>query len=311
MQKPNSDYENELFIFSIATIIFQINKRAYMYRAGEKRHQFIEVALSILEMEIEMTRSAMVNYHVHKEERQAFELDAGGIAGNLVWPEIAATEVNLFDLRNDAKSVSFVDDAVEFASLPSAVVNFDGNEWSETYNAELTQLLTKKLGAKEVIIFDHTVRVDDPGATRKPARNVHSDYSEDGAKQRLIDLLGQERAEEWNKGHFAFINVWRPVENPINSAPLGFVRPSSVDPKDWILLDLIYPNRKGQIMGLVGSETHEWVYRSRMTPDEVVFFNIYDNRGMPSIAHSALDLVEDSSVNTIRKSIESRTLVRY
>ncbi len=259
-----------------------------------------------------MTRSALVNYHVHKDTRQAFELDVGGIVGNLISPELAPTRVELIDTRTAASTISFAEDGVEFASRPSAVESFsDTGEWRPTYDAELTQLLTEKLGAQEVVIFDHTVRVDDPDAVRKPARNVHSDYSSDGAQQRLIDLLGEDGAENWNAGHFAFINIWRPVAYPINSAPLGFVRPSTVDPEDWILLDLIYPDRNGQIMGLVGNPRHEWIYQSRMTPDEVVFFNIYDNRGRPSVAHSALDMVEDESVTTIRKSIESRTLVRF
>lgn len=77
------------------------------------------------------------------------------------------------------------------------------------------------------------------------------------------------------------------------------------------MLDLIYPDRQGQILGLARNPEHEWLYQSRMTPDEVAFFNIYDNRGRPSIAHSALDMVEDQCVTSIRKSIESRTLVRY
>ena len=64
-------------------------------------------------------------------------------------------------------------------------------------------------------------------------------------------------------------------------------------------------------MGLVANEDHEWVYRSEMRPDEVAFFNIYDNRGLPSVAHSALDMIENPAVTTIRQSIESRTLVRY
>ncbi|MEP2030608.1 MAG: CmcJ/NvfI family oxidoreductase [Paracoccaceae bacterium] len=258
-----------------------------------------------------MAHTATVNYHVHKDERQAFELDAGGIVGNLISPELASTQVQLTDMRRSAKAVRLAHDAVEFASVPSVVEEFSGESWKETYDRELTQLLTDRLGARDVVIFDHTVRVDDPDATRKPARNVHSDYSEDGAKQRLTDLLGAEKASEWSEGHYAFLNVWRPVDRPINSAPLGFVRPSSVDPADWILLDLIYPDRKGQILGLAGNPAHEWLYQSKMTPDEVAFFNIYDNRGLPSIAHSALDMVEDPSVTTIRKSVESRTLVRY
>jgi len=89
------------------------------------------------------------------------------------------------------------------------------------------------------------------------------------------------------------------------------VRPSSVEDTDWILIDLIYPDRVGHIMGLAANERHEWLYQAKMTPDEVALFNIYDNRGLPSIGHSALDMVEDNTVHSIRKSIESRTLVRY
>ncbi len=258
-----------------------------------------------------MARTATVNYHVHKDEQQAFELDAGGIVGKLISPELAPTQVPLSDMRTSTRAVCFAQDAVEFAKVPSAVKGFSGHDWEGTYTQELERLLTDKLNALEVLVFDHTVRVDDPDATRKPARNVHSDYSKDGAQQRLIDLVGAERAEDWSNGHYAFVNVWRPIEHPINSAPLGFVRPSSVDPDDWVLLDLIYPDRKGQIMGLVGNPRHEWLYQSRMTTDEVAFFNIYDNRGLPSIAHSALDMIEDPAISSVRKSIESRTLIRY
>ncbi|WP_299548885.1 hypothetical protein [uncultured Tateyamaria sp.] len=64
-------------------------------------------------------------------------------------------------------------------------------------------------------------------------------------------------------------------------------------------------------MGLAANADHEWLYMSRMSPDEVAVFNIYDNRGRPSVAHSALDMIEDTSIDTPRKSIESRTLIRY
>ena len=259
-----------------------------------------------------MIRYGNVNYHVHKPERQAFHIDAGGIVGKMISPELKETSIQVNDVRNKDVSVSFAADSVGFATFPTAVIDYsDAVDWQATYDSELTQLLSDQIGAKEVIIFDHTVRIDDPNADRKPARNVHSDYSEDGAKQRLIDILGAERATEWSRGHYAFINVWRPVGNPINSAPLGFLRPSSVPAEDWLLLDLIYPDRKGQIMGIVGNPKHEWLYQSRMTPDEVAFFNIYDSQGRPSIAHSAIDLVEDENITTIRQSIESRTLVRY
>ncbi|MEM7695461.1 MAG: CmcJ/NvfI family oxidoreductase [Pseudomonadota bacterium] len=257
-----------------------------------------------------MAREGTVNYHVHKPERQAFEIDAGGVVGRLIAPELAPTTVQVNDVHAGT-TVTFDHDSVAFHTAPSAVTDFAAEGWTATYDSELRTLLTATLGAKEVVVFDHTVREDDPNSDRKPARNVHSDYSAEGAQKRLVDILGTERAAEWARGRYAFINVWRPVGAAINSAPLGFVRPSTVAPEDWILIDLIYPDRRGHIMGLSARRSHEWVYQSKMTPDEVAIFNIYDNGGLASIGHSAIDMVEDESILRVRKSIGSRTLVRY
>lgn len=259
-----------------------------------------------------MRKTANVNYHVFSPEEQAYHIDADGQRGKIVGPELAVTKVPVNDARAPGTKVDFRSDSVAFRRFQTDVADFEaGEDWQDTYDLELADLMSREVGAKETIVFDHTVRVDDPNSGRKPARNVHSDYSPAGAHKRLKDILGAEKAAEWEQAHFGFINVWRPVENPINSAPLGFVRPSSVAPEDWIEIKLIYPDRIGQIMGLVASEAHEWLYMSRMAPDEVAFFNIYDNRGLSSIAHSAMDMVEDAKVTAPRKSIESRTLVRY
>ena len=116
-----------------------------------------------------MRRTAKVNYHVHNDPRQAFELDAGGIAGNLISPELAPTQIELADTRVPSVSVSFAKDAVEFARSPSRITDFDdGRDWEALYGDELTRLLTERLGAQDVIVFDHTVRVDDPEEHREP-----------------------------------------------------------------------------------------------------------------------------------------------
>lgn len=257
-------------------------------------------------------REGVVNYHVRSPVRQAYRIDAGAV-GALVSPEHVTTRVPVRDVRAAGVSVSFRADGVAFTHAPTSVESFsESQDWKAIYDAELTALLVAELGAAEVVVFDHTVRVDDPQADRKPARNVHTDYSPEGAQDRLTDILGATRAADWAEGHYAFVNVWRPIAEAVNSAPLGFVRPSSVADDDWVLLDLVYPDRLGHIMGLVCNPTHEWLYQSSMTPDEVVYFNIYDHRGLPAIAHSAIDdLVEDPDADTLRRSIESRTLVRY
>lgn len=258
-----------------------------------------------------MTRTATVNYHIHADHRQAYHIDAGGVVGEMRSPPHAVTEVAVNDVRGKT-TADFEHDSVGFFEVSSQVHRYDPNEdWKATYDRELTTILTDTLGAQEVIVFDHTVRIDDPKSTRKPARNVHSDYSPEGAAQRLVDIVGTKKAQDWAAGHYAFINVWRPVEHTINSAPLGFVRPASVAKEDWMLIDLVYPDRKGHIMGLAANPAHEWLYKSKMTPDEIAVFNIYDNRGKPSIGHSALDMTEDPTISLPRKSIESRTLIRY
>ncbi|MEP1199643.1 MULTISPECIES: CmcJ/NvfI family oxidoreductase [Roseobacteraceae] len=179
-----------------------------------------------------MAQIATVNYHVHKPNRQSFELDAGGVVGNLISPELAPTQVPVRDVRDVKAGVSFEKTSVGFTTFPTVVSSFTGNAWQDTYDAELTTLLRSEIGAQDVIVFDHTLRVDDPNADRAPARNVHSDYSIEGAEKRLIDILGEDKAADWAKGHYAFVNVWRPVGAPINSAPLGFIRPTSVAMQD-------------------------------------------------------------------------------
>ena len=255
---------------------------------------------------------ASVNYHVKKPTPQAFEFDVDGIIGNLISPELATTDVKVADLRDGNFKPNFQRDGIEFIEQASRVSDFEsGSDWTGIYEQELTHLLKSHIGAKEVIVFDHTVRVDDPNAARRPARNVHNDYSEVGAKQRLIDLVGEEQAEVFSKAGYGFVNVWRPIENTIKSSPLGFIRPTSMRPDDWMDIDLVYPDRLGQILGVAANEAHEWFFKSHMTPDEAVVFNIYDSAGRPHLAHSALDLPRDVHETIPRKSIESRTLIRY
>ena len=142
-----------------------------------------------------MTQTATVNYHVHKPERQAFELDAGGIVGNLILPELAPTQVNVVDVRACDKC-AFKDQSVGFTHFTTAVESFGEDQvWTPTYDAELTRLLGTELHAKEVIIFDHSVRIEDTYSDCLPARNVHSDYSQIFAEKRLIDILCPENAD--------------------------------------------------------------------------------------------------------------------
>ena len=259
-----------------------------------------------------MQIDASVNYHVRKNTAQAFEFDVDGIVGNLVSPELMVSDVKVTDLRDNTHQPEFHRDGIAFINHRSCVSNFENStDWQSAYSQQLIDLLQAQTGAVEVIVFDHTVRIDDPEAPRRPARNVHIDYNRDGAEQRLIDLVGKNRARDFHEAGFGFVNVWRPIQHVIKSSPLGFIRPVSIDADDLMDIGLVYPDRVGQIVGVAANQSHEWFFKSEMNPDEVVIFNLYDNRERPRMAHSALDLPGDAHVTIPRKSIESRTLVRY
>lgn len=259
-----------------------------------------------------MNVNAAVNYHVVSDKPQAFVFDVDGISGNILAPELSETLVEVEDIRNNTHSLDFDTDGIVFRRSPSKIQSFtNNNNWQQEYDQEVTTLLQKTIGATEVIVFDHTVRVDQQDAVRKPARNVHNDYSAKGAEQRLIDLLDEDRASEFSQGRFGFVNVWRPVDNTITSSPLGFIHPNSIKPEDWLTIELLYPDREGQILGVTANPNHKWFYQSQMSPEEVVIFNIYDNKGRSHLAHSALDITQQPQSSLPRKSIETRTLVRY
>lgn len=252
-----------------------------------------------------------VNYHRRSAERQAYHIDPEGEVGRLKSPDHDVVEVVLRDLRTQAERMSFSTDGLLFAVEPTQAQLSSSEEfWRTSYEAELRAMLVRQIGAEDVIIFDHTLRVDDPEAARRPARNVHTDYSPEGARARLTSLVGADQAARWAESHFGFVNVWRPVGSVVQTSPLGFVRPSSIQPDDWVILDLIYPDRVGQIMGLVANPQHDWVMLSAMRPDEVAIFNIFDSGGLPPVAHSAIELNE-TVPHVTRTSLESRTLVRY
>ena len=148
---------------------------------------------------------AFVNYHFPSPERQAYHIDAGGETGKMLSPPHDVREVALQDERETNRSLSFRSDSLEFLAHPNDIsISDKTTDWHEGYGARLRALLMHRLGAAEVIIFDHTIRSDDPRSGRKPARNVHSDYSQDGAHKRLRDLVGEEAASEWENGHFGF-----------------------------------------------------------------------------------------------------------
>jgi hypothetical protein len=257
------------------------------------------------------SQQAFVNYHKGRDTATEILVELDGVAGNRVDPEHANTAIYLIDVRHMVVPPLYAKEGLCFMRAPSQGSKFDNSPaMQQQYEQEIDGLIKQETGASEVVVFDHTIRKHND-KIRPPARHVHADYSPSGAKQKLVDVLGSDRANEWQQGHYRFINLWRPINYSVEMAPLALAAPASVAAEDWINIDFIYTDRKGQIQGLLANPNHQWLYMSLMIPEEVVIFTAYENEGGTSNAHSAVDLKVQPENALPWQTIETRMLARF
>ena len=160
------------------------------------------------------------------------------------------------------------------------VTNFaDEEQIRRIYYPEVVRLVGQATGAAEVLVFDHTLRLENNTAEggRTPVRLAHNDYTERSGPQRVRDLLGSEAAEAALRGRVAQVNLWRPIRGPVESAPLAIVDAQSLPAKDLIATDLVFPDRVGEIYQVAHSPGQRWYSYPAMTPDEALLIKGYDS----------------------------------
>lgn len=196
---------------------------------------------------------------------------------------------------------------------------FDDAEIKAVYDPEIERLIKETTGAGRVVVFDHTRRSGSQATReemgiREPARNVHNDYTERSGPQRVRDLLPAEEAEALLGRRFAIINVWRPLREPVLSAPLALCDARSVAPGDLIASERRSQDRIGEIQQVVFNPEHRWYYFAGMGRDEVLLIKTYDSaedgRARFTI-HTAFDDPTAPADAPPRLSIESRTFAFF
>jgi len=177
------------------------------------------------------------------------------------------------------------------------------------YYPEVEETIFKHIpGAKRVILFDHTVRRSSPNAHRAPVNRVHIDQTAKSAKQRVEYHLPNE-AEDLLKDRIRIINVWRPLNGPVVSSPLGFAASDSVPDSAVVPVEHRYPHRTGETAGIEYSEGQKWYYWSGMTNDERLFLQCYDSKDGARVAHTAFQDPHTPENGVGRDSIEVRALI--
>ena len=231
-----------------------------------------------------------------------------------------AVPVVIEDARHLAIPPSIDREGFALARSPTAVTDFfDPAAVAARYYPEVIDLLEHLTDAKEVRIFDHTVRVQgesDRAGTghRQPVAFVHNDYTERSAEQRVRDLFSPQVAAHLLSGRMALVNVWRSIGASAERFPLAAADGRSVPPGDYVAVDMVYPDRVGEIYHTTYSAGQRWFYFSGMRNDEVMLLKCFDSAvDGPTryTAHTGFENPRAAADTPPRRSIEVRTILSF
>jgi hypothetical protein len=233
-------------------------------------------------------------------------------------------EVSLNDIRNHEKNYNLDQNAfqtLQNTPTKTTYTTFDSEDEVRTiYYPEVESLLLSTIpGAHKVVLFDHTIRRQKEGAPRQPVTRAHVDQTPRAAADRVrLHIPDAEEAERLLRGRYRIVNVWRPLsDEPVQSAPLAFASADSVDAADLVPIQLRYPNRVGEIMGVKYNPGQKWLYWSGMTGDERLLLKCSDSWGLEGgkdgvrqwVPHTAFWDSRTPEGARARESIEVRALV--
>ncbi|KAL9100314.1 MAG: hypothetical protein Q9163_004293 [Psora crenata] len=225
-------------------------------------------------------------------------------------------DVTIHDIRGKESSFNLDDNA--FAALQhiseGAERDFiDDASVREKYYPEVEKLLLEHVpgGAKRILLFDHTIRrAANPAASRNPVTRVHIDQSRESAEARVRHHLPPDEAEKLLQGRVRIINVWRPINGPVESFPLAFADSWSIADHALLPVEHRYPTRTGQTVAVRYTPGQRWYYWSGIDPaSERLLLQCYDSRTGARVPHTAFVDPRSTPASKPRESIEVRALV--
>ncbi len=275
---------------------------------------------SVLEQATLESVTAPVQFSVNTGETPVALVKAMGEGPDRRTGSFEHHDVTIHNGRPIADRLDLDREGFDLMRYDTAVTDFyDDEEVLSVYYPEMDRLVKQATGAAKVVVFDHTIRVDDSAMqtdrkVRGPARNAHNDFTIASAAQRVRDLLPADEAEMRLNKRYGSINVWRPIRGPVETAPLAICEYSAIEDSDLIAAERHYGDRVGGVYHLVYNPDQRWYYFPRMTPDEVVLLKCFDSLTDGTArwtCHGAFDDPGTPKGAAPRESIEIRTLMFF
>ena len=186
------------------------------------------------------------------------------------------------------------------------------------YKKSLKKTLKTIIDFKNIEIFDITRRPNSKNGAfnkdgqRQPAERAHVDYTYKSGPYRAKQVL-EKKYREYNKNRIIQLNIWKPISDVVLSSPLAIADANSIDSRDLIATDQIFPDRVGEIYHLAYNPAQEWYWVSEMKKNELLIFKGWDSSPSKKIIKftplTSFNLKNQSINNFPRESIEARVFL--
>ena len=191
--------------------------------------------------------------------------------------------VSVADARPAADDLSLDREGFALVEFHTKVTDFyEPDQITGVYNAEIEALIKRETGAKDVVVFDHTLRAGDNNIreekkVREPVQRAHNDYTIRSGPMRVQDWFGEEKAKPLLERRFAIINVWRSTSGAIETMPLTICDARSVAQSDLIPAERRAKERVGETYRLAHNPNQKWFYFPLMQMEEAMLIKSYDS----------------------------------
>ena len=185
----------------------------------------------------------------------------------------------------------------------------------EKYKNYLSFFLKKIIPFKHIEIFDITKRSNrkqgakNRDGPRQPAERAHVDYTVNSGPLRARQILEKNFSKYYYKYRIVQLNIWKPLSSLVLSSPLAIADAASINLKDLVATDQIFPDRVGEIYHLAYNENQKWYWVSEMQDNEVLIFKGWDsgasNQVIQFTPHTSFNLENQNIKKNPRESIEA------
>ncbi|KAK0613639.1 methyltransferase CmcJ [Immersiella caudata] len=241
--------------------------------------------------------------------------------------EFEMKEQTFVDIRENLRDFSLDTHGFEVGMRPTALApaDFHSRDTVETRYFEEVKDILKNIdgGYDEIFIFDHRLRdaavpkeevlldMNDLAQWLRPSPNVHIDQSPRAVVHRILLHLPED-GPYLLQGRVRVVNVWRPIENPVESYPLAFCDPRTAGETDLIECDHVRRKFKGANMYMHHSPGQKWYYLGNQQPEEYLLLKMFDSDSTveaKAVPHASFHHPLSTPQSRPRKSIEVRALV--